>query len=473
MLMTEAEELIVEEMVEGATDPSRFNDVVLGRDNDDGFGNRGYWSRQKEIAESVVRYPTTLACTGNGTGKSFVAAGEILRFLGCFPGSMVLCTAPSQVQLQEVLWKEVERAYTGSRIPLGARVLKSPLKIDFGGGWEALGYSTTKTERFSGHHSSDLLFVGDEASGIAPEIYEAVGALNPSRTLLLGNPLRPSGDFYERCRTAKDNPDANLIQVSSLESPHINLPRSPWGLADQGFLTAAIRDFGELSAWFLAHVLGKFPTEDEDAVFPHAWLDRAGEAGEQPSKRSGFPRLAIDLGEGKGGDRTVLGARDDNSLLALEHSRTMSLEAAATRASILVQRFGIEHHRVSWDVGGIGSDFANRLEAVGIVGARPWRGGEVAGKKFSNRRTAGAWHARQRLDPNRLQILPSGVAIPMPAFAIRPDWMTLMRKELQGLLYHNVNRDKIELETKKDYMKRLGASPDFADMMGQLFYFTD
>lgn len=454
-------------------DPVRFNETILGRDQGDGLGNYGYWPRQAEIARSVVDYPVTLVQTGNMVGKSFVDAGLLMWFLIAHPGCLVLATAPTQVQLEEVLWKEVERAYHGSRVPLGGRLLQSPLKVDLGGGWQALAYSTTKTERFAGHHESEMLAILDEASGVSPEVFSAVSSCNPSRTLMTGNPLQPSGEYYDRCTSAHRNRLANLIKISSLESPHIHLERSPWGLADATWLAMSRNDYGEGSAWWQSHVLGEFPDAAEDSVVPRHWLDRAADAGEQPWRRNGPPRLAIDLAEGGGGDRTVLLVRDDNGVLALEHGNTWTLEAAASRAALLVQQWGIEHWRVSWDVAGIGADFANRLESVGIRGARPYRGGEEAGIKFANRRAAGAWRLRQRLDPGRRAVLDSGATIPQPAFAIRPEWMRLMREELQGLRYHLVGKERVELERKEDFAKRLRHSPDFADCLGQSFYWGD
>ncbi|MBV8232107.1 MAG: hypothetical protein JO329_19160, partial [Planctomycetaceae bacterium] len=186
-------------------DPARFNTTVLGRG--------AYWHRQREICRSVVARPVTLVPSGNGVGKSYVAAGLLHWFLIAYPGSLVVATAPSQVQLEEVLWKEVERAYRGARIPLGGRLLADPLKVELGAGWQALAYSTTRVERLSGHHARDLLAIGDEASGILDDIAEAICSLNPSRELWLGNPLRPSGFFFERCEAARSgrHPLANLI----------------------------------------------------------------------------------------------------------------------------------------------------------------------------------------------------------------------------------------------------------------------
>lgn len=444
-------------------DHDAFNSVILGRG--------GYWSRQREICRSVRDFDTTLVPTGNGVGKSYVDAGILHSFLYSNPGCMVVATAPSQTQLEEVLWKEVERAWRNSRIPLGGRLLKDPLKVDLGGGWEALAYSTSKVERFSGHHNADLLALIDEASGVANEIYEAIDSLNPSRKLMTGNPLRPDGVFYDRCMAAQDgkNPLANVIQISSLESPHIHLDRSPWGLASRLWLENSRNDYGEGSLWWVCHVLGLFPDSGADTVLPWSWLQLAGET---IHVRRGNPRMAIDLAEGNAGAKSVIAVGDDGGLLSLKWSNTWTFEATAGQAALMVQRWGVEPHNVSFDVGGIGADFAQRLITAGIVGARPYRGGAEGGKKFGNLRSAAAWRFRQRLDTKRQVMTPGGVWIPQQPYSIRPDWLAIMRPELQGLRYTQDDRGRIVLEPKEDFAKRLKHSPDFADTMGQLFAFA-
>ena len=93
----------------------------------------------------------------------------------------------------------------------------------------------------------------------------------------MGNPLRPSGFFFDRCESARSgrHPLANLIPISSLESPHIELERSPWGLADRTWLEKARADYGEGSLWWTCHVLGLFPNTGADSVVPLSWIDRA------------------------------------------------------------------------------------------------------------------------------------------------------------------------------------------------------
>lgn len=467
----------------------------------DGHGRSGYWSRQKEICKSVVDYPVTLVPTGNGVGKSFLAAGLLHWFLFTRPGSLVVATAPTQVQLEEVLWKEVERAYNGARIPLGGRLLRSPLKVDLGAGWQALAYSTNKVERFSGHHATDLFAILDEASGISDEIYEAISSLNPSRELLLGNPLRPSGTFYDRCHS--NSPLSNVIRISSLESPHIDLPRSPWGLADRTWIEKARSDYGENSLWWTCHVLGEFPDSGVDSVIPGSWLEIARTQSHVPA---GHRRIAIDLAEGRGGDRSVVLVRDDNGVLELWSSTTASFEVTAFRAALMAQKYEVSDDRVSYDVSGIGSDYAHRLRQFGIANPVPYRGGADGGPKYGNLRSAAAWKLRQRLDPQRRDIhegepahagvdpvnhfpprldirgqirggpvVKPRVSVSLATrqgFSIPPSFLNgPLREELIGLRYELDPRGRIKLEVKEDYALRLKRSPDLADALCQSFAF--
>ena len=68
----------------------------------------------------------------------------------------------------------------------------------------------------------------------------ALRSLKPRKTLLIGNPLRADGHFYETCLRAADDPSVRLIRISCLESPDIHLEESQRGLAtSSGEVTAA------------------------------------------------------------------------------------------------------------------------------------------------------------------------------------------------------------------------------------------
>lgn len=428
-------------------------------------------------------------------------------FLHDHPGCVVICTAPSQTQLEEVLWKEVERAHRGSRIPLGGRILKQPLKIDLGGGWQALAYSTSKPERIQGHHAPDLFAILDEWSGIEDEITEAIDSLNPSRLLGPGNPLRPSGEFYYRYQRAMEQvgrPDRtrNVVHISSLESPDAHLERSRRGLADKGFFRKARERYGEGSLWWTARILAQFPASAFDQVFPDEWVNRCRQ------ERLPFPEathrwMAIDLGGGEGGDETVLIVRDGWGILDCAYGPNMGFDDAGATAGRLARLHGVPPARIVFDAGGIGHDFGYRLEANGLRGCIPYHGGEVGEYGFANMRTTAAFKLRRRIDPTRpvapvplSESAARAVAAlehpehwhwrnpgieppkatdrePQAHFAI-PDneWSGRLRRELQEIKYELKGKNTA-LEPKKDLAARLGHSPDFADALMMSFAFED
>lgn len=449
-------------------DPDRFGRVFLGR-----VGPRAYWSKQREICESVVKYPTTVVPAGNAVGKSYVGSGIVLWFEYCRDNSIVFTTAPSQVQLAGILWKEVRAAWKNAPLPLGGKLSSDPEKLTIDEKWYAIGQATNRIERITGHHAGELLVVVDEASGVDDEIYEALQSLSPSRKLLIGNPLRPSGKFYELCKLAEDGaPGINLVRVPSLLSPDIGLDRSPRGMADRSFLESSRVEYGEGSMWWLAHVLAQFPEEAFEQLVPRSWLELAEAVIHVPL---GPARLAIDLGGGNGGDNSVLLCRDDNGVRELESSRTWSFETVADRAALMARRNGVEPHRVSYDAGGIGHDFGARLAAAGLKGARGYLGGKE-GPKFANLRTASAWLLRRRLDPSNT-VAPAGpgrrIVSTQPPFSIRREFVGLLREELLGIRYTHDAAGRLALEPKEDFIARLKRSPDFSDALIQSFAFPE
>jgi hypothetical protein len=208
-------------------------------------------------------------------------------------------------------------------------------------------------------------------------------------------------------------------------------------------------------------VEGEFVDDQVDALIPGDWLDACCDA---PHVRGGHARIAVDLGGGSDGDRTVILCRDDNGILDLRWSRDWTLETTATQVSLVAQRFTVASSRVTFDQMGIGFDFNNRLQALGIRGALPYQGGASGGAKFSNLRTAAGWGARQRLDPTTNQ-----GGRELPRFAIRREWLDLIRDELVALRWTVDNDRKIALEKKDDLVANLGHSPDFADVFCQSF----
>ena len=276
-------------------------------------------------------------------------------------------------------------------------------------------------------------------------------------------------------------------------------------MADATWLEKARADYGEGSLWWTCHVLGEFPDSGQDSVIPGSWLDLAACATYSPS---GTCRIAVDLAEGRGGDRSCVLVRDDNGVLDLWSSNTADFQTTASRVALAAQRYEVEDSYITYDVSGIGADFANRLRQFGIVSPVPYRGGNEGGPKHNNLRSYSAWRLRQRLDPGRRGIrfraeedvpqnyvgtdlnyftpyldikgqlrfpIPTGArsqGVDRPGFSIPPRFLNgPLREELIGLRYEHDLRGRIKLENKEDYVERLKRSPDLADCLCQSFGF--
>jgi reverse gyrase len=122
------------------------------------------WSKQEQIIESVRDNSNTCVASGHGVGKTFISACATLWFLCTHYGARVITTAPTNRQVESILWAEIWNLYKNSVVPLGGRLLKTSLNLEEK--WFALGLSTDDPDRFQGHHSAHLLLVMDEAPGI-------------------------------------------------------------------------------------------------------------------------------------------------------------------------------------------------------------------------------------------------------------------------------------------------------------------
>jgi len=468
-------------------DPDRFNRLFI---ND----GKSFWSRQREMCQSVVKYRKTIIYSGNMIGKDFWIGRLVWWWLLTRPDSEVMVTGPSQTSLGSITWKEIRQAtprVMGGSISsvLGARlsqgVKTSPQLVTLGAGWQAMGLSTTTVERFSGHHNPNLLVIIDEASSLESEIRDSIQSLGYERLVAIGNPIRADGPFIEWIHQAegdaRDNIPAHLatnaIQIPSTDSPHANLEKSPWGIADKTFIESSYRDYGgEHSFWCNAHIHALIPSVNAQRLIPDSWLDyatsiqRHNQPPNHPVHRT--RRIAVDLSEGVGRDDTCILVRDSHGILDCDARNSLSLADAAEATARLALRYQVPADRISYDGLGIGRDFPKHLAKHGLTGCIRYVGGgePQEPRRFFNLRTESAWHLHDRLNPDRHaddQYPNTSRQIPfyIPARA----WWALMRKDLAALTYELVGERQVKLIKKEDLMENLGRSPDRGDALIQSF----
>ena len=111
------------------------------------------------------------------------------------------------------------------------------------------------------------------------------------------------------------------------------------------------------------------------------------------------------------------------------------------------------------------SDSGMLLKSEDILDSSRISACNSGGSRCTNLRSACALALARRLDPDHYP----GIGKTWLPFSmvLGLDWESI-REELLGLRYH-LDGDQSALESKEDFMDRLGRSPDFADALTQTF----
>lgn len=240
-------------------DPVSFWVEVLGWPED------YIWDGMRRMARSVRDNQRTAIRAGHGVSKTFSMSGLALWFLYSFPPATVVTTAPTQKQVEDLLWREIRQHHAKAKAPLfgETRNLKLDLQPETGLKWFATGFSTrpdTVTQEataFHGYHNDNVLVIFDEAAGILPEIWRAaehIGGNRMTRFVAVGNPTSSTGDFV---RCFKD-PDFAKIVISVKDTPNYidGTTRIP-GLYGRDYEARIISKYGKDSDDYRVRVLGE------------------------------------------------------------------------------------------------------------------------------------------------------------------------------------------------------------------------
>jgi hypothetical protein len=159
------------------------------------------WPVAEQIAQAIAKPYARVAVAGcHSSSKTHTVAQVVLWFIARYKDGIAITTAPTDRQVQDIMWGEIRSALTRSKMPWPKSNLTKLVLRERN---YAEGFTTSKGDegvRFHGYKSNHLLFVLDEAPGIPPEIMAAIegaAAGGDVRVVMLGNPTIPGGPFYE------------------------------------------------------------------------------------------------------------------------------------------------------------------------------------------------------------------------------------------------------------------------------------
>lgn len=404
------------------------------------------WQRQvmADVANPEVRQIAVRSC--HGTGKSFTAAACMLWALLMHANVKVVVTAPSAGQLFDALFAEVKTMVR--KLPQAWQDLIDP-KTDRmsivtnpdGAFISARTARAESPEALQGVHSDFVLLVIDEASGVPEAVFEAAqGSMSGEHatTLMLGNPTRSSGFFFEAFHA--DGANWSKYHLSYQDSARVT----------PAFVKQVADKYGRDSNAFRIRCLGEFPTADDDTIISLELAEAARDRDIAPTP--GASRVwGLDCAR-FGDDSSVLTDMEPHVV----YSQTVwkKLDTMQLVGRVKAQWDDLDPERrpveINVDAIGLGAGVADRLRELGLpanainVSEAP----SLKGSEYSNLRTE-LWFKGQEWFESRQGKL-------------HADSEDLIA-DLVSVKYDVNSAGKTFAEPKAVTKKRLRRSPDHAD----------
>lgn len=165
--------------------------------------------------------------SGHNLGKSYVAACATIWWYYTRNPGVVVTTAPTRAHVETVLWTEIRLLIMRAKVRLPDHLLpKAPKLYEHPDHW-AEGITAASGEGFQGRHRPSMLFVFDEAEGIAPIYWNATDTMYvPGRDhawLAIGNPYTTSTQSYleDMATERTGGPKWDVISLSALNHPNV------------------------------------------------------------------------------------------------------------------------------------------------------------------------------------------------------------------------------------------------------------
>lgn len=424
-------------------DPVFFAQNVLGVEP---------WSRQAEVLRAVANNKRVSVRSGHKVSKSNSLAILALWWAWTKTDARVAVTSASFQQVEKIIWREINRMYRMSRIPLGGTMYRDPATgLTFDNFNEIFGFSTNEPERAAGISSPNLLYLLDEASGIPEELFEAMEGNRAAGAsmVMFSNPTRMTGTFFDSFHAKRNF--WKTIHISSSDSPNVTGERSIPGLATKEWIDEKAEEWGVSSPMYQVRVLGNFPGQGSNSVIGLALVSEANSRYDR-TPAGGRLRIGVDVAR-YGDDETVI--YPVRGLRALTPLILRNADGPSVAGNVLNLIDKLRGHvddeiRVKVDTIGLGAspvDFLSvmeRAKSSGVV-VRAVNVADAADEsdKYHDLRTQLCFDLKKWLELGG---------------AVHDD--DLLTQELVSATYDFDARGRMRLVSKKDEKKLMGRSPD-------------
>lgn len=418
-------------------DPVLFVQEVLGVDPDG-------W--QVNFLNAIARGDRKISVrSGHGVGKSTASSWAMLWFFLTRSPVKVVVTAPTSAQLFDAMFAELKRWINELPELLKDMIEVKQDRIVFKAAPNEMFISarTSRAEQpeaLQGIHSEHVMLVADEASGVPEAVFEAAaGSMSghSAVTLLLGNPTRSSGFFFDTHNRLSG--EWTTFRVSCVDSPRVS----------EEYVKEMQTRYGDESNAYRIRVLGEFPRSDDDTMIPMELIDGARQ---RDVTHNRFAPVVWGLDVARfGSDNSALCKRQANAVI--EKIRIWkNLDLMQLTGAVVAEYEALEDgdrpSEILVDSIGLGAGVVDRLIELGL----PARGINVSespsfGTQYRNLR-AELWAKAKAWLERRDCFLPNDERL---------------ISELATVRYKFASNGKLQIESKDDIRRRGLPSPDVAD----------
>lgn len=401
---------------------------------------------QAEFLRALLDERKMSVKSGHGTGKSTTASWAMLWFMLLRYPCKVVVTAPTSSQLFDAMFAELKRWINELPKELQQLLNVKSDRVELVSA-PAEAFISCRTARaetpeaLAGVHSDHVLLIIDEASGVPEQVYEAAaGSMSGhnATTLMLSNPTRSSGTFFE-----SHNRMANSWWTrtwSCKDSP----------LVSHEFVDEMELRYGPESNAYRVRVLGDFPLSDDNTIIPYHLVEAAQNRDVVVSDEATVV-WGLDVAR-FGSDATALCKRQGPIVTELRSWR--GLDLMQTTGRIVAEYEALAPSKrpaeILVDSIGVGSGVVDRLQELGL----PVRGVNVAespsmGDTYMNLRSELWFKCKAWLEDRSCKLPKDDQLI----------------AELTAIRYSFTSSGKMKAESKDEMRKRGLGSPDLADAL--------
>lgn len=430
----------------------------------------------------------TVGKSAHGVGKTTTLSWAGWLFLILNERSRLVATAPTFPQLHDVLWPEYAKwqlempdALADQWEISGNHIRHKDKKLSKS--WFAVSRTSNKAANLQGFHGTDIMVQCDEMSAIPSEVFEVIEGILSSagekgltaKLLGMGNPNFNAGELYQAFYKNRElynrftiSGDKGIFSLLDLPDEQGVYHKDHGKVYFSERVTQKYRDtmmkkFGESGGVYDVRVRGLFPREEDAAIIPLAWAERAAQSVELPrfDKIADPVTIVMDVSRGGSAETVMSAFRKGHEVRKKFWSKTSTEQCV----DHLVDEFkywkeqNIAVARIVVDEPGVGGGVVDTGKRRGLP-ITPYHGGETMKKDkdpeddmrmFANRRARDYWTVRRKMELGQISILDDEDTI----------------NQLASVHYDYNERDRIQVESKRKHRDRLGedAHLDRADVI--------